>query len=118
MTSQKRHTYIPYILLIVFLLLSVSSGAQRARRNRDRATATDSTKIGAAFTIDSISGDTIFLDTIARKKKEPLDAPVEYEAKDSVVFTQGGFATLYGDGKVNYDKIELTCGAVVHYSNR
>ena len=62
MTSQKRHTYIPYILLIVFLLLSVSSGAQRARRNRDRATATDSTKIGAAFTIDSISGDTIFLE--------------------------------------------------------
>ena len=33
--------------------------------------------------------------------------PVVYEANDSIVFTQGGYAHLYGKGKVNYEKIEL-----------
>jgi hypothetical protein len=41
------------------------------------------------------------------KKKQPLNAPVVYEANDSIVFTQGGYAHLYGKGKVNYEKIEL-----------
>ena len=42
-----------------------------------------------------------------RQKKQPLDAPVTYEANDSIVFTQGGYAHLYGQGKVNYQQIEL-----------
>ncbi len=48
-------------------------------------------------------------DSINKKKKKALDAPVKYEAKDSVVFFMGSsLAYLYGDGKVNYDNIELT----------
>ncbi len=48
-------------------------------------------------------------DSINKKKKNALDAPVAYEAKDSVVFFMGtSHAYLYGDGKVNYDNIELT----------
>ncbi len=48
-------------------------------------------------------------DSINKKKKKALDAPVKYEAKDSVVFFMGNsLAYLYGDGKVNYDNIELT----------
>ena len=112
MTSQKRHRYIPFILLVVFLLLSVSSGAQRARRNRNRGLVKDSVKVDSVLVVDSLTGDTILLDTIGKKKKQPLDAPVEYECKDSVVFNQGGFATLYGDGKVNYEKIELTSAVI------
>jgi hypothetical protein len=111
MMSQKGHRYIPFILLVVFLLLSVSSGAQRARRNRNRGTMNDTMKVDTVVVIDSLTGDTVLLDTIG-KKKQPLDAPVDYEAKDSLVFTQGGFATLYGDGKVNYDKIELTSAVI------
>ena len=60
---------------------------------------------------DSLKADTLKADTLslqsARKKKQPLDAPVVYSANDSIVFTEGGFAHLYGDGKVNYEKIEL-----------
>ena len=41
-----------------------------------------------------------------------MDAPVVYEANDSIVFTKGGYAHLYGDGKVNYEKIELTSAVI------
>lgn len=42
------------------------------------------------------------------KKKSPLEAPVMYEAKDSVVFFMGTKnAYLYGDGKVDYQNINL-----------
>ena len=112
MTSKTTYRYIPFVLLVVFLMLSMNSGAQRARRNRNRAVAADTTRVDTALVIDSLTGDTIFLDTIGQKKKQPLDAPVDYEAKDSLVFTQGGFATLYGDSKVNYEKIELTSAVI------
>lgn len=36
-----------------------------------------------------------------------MDAPVIYSANDSIVFEEGGYAHLYGDGKVNYQSIEL-----------
>ncbi|WP_245546611.1 putative LPS assembly protein LptD [Phocaeicola salanitronis] len=44
--------------------------------------------------------------------KQPLDAPVVYEASDSIVFTKGGYAHLYGNGKVNYQNIELTSAKI------
>lgn len=53
-------------------------------------TPTDS--LGA--TADSLSA--------AEPKKSMLDAPVTYESNDSLVFTQDGFAHLFGQGKVNY----------------
>ena len=112
MTSKTTYRYIPFVLLVVFLMLSMNSGAQRARRNRNRPVAIDTARVDTAIVIDSLTGDTVFLDTIGQKKKQPLDAPVDYEAKDSLVFTQGGFATLYGDSKVNYEKIELTSAVI------
>ncbi|MFA6870662.1 MAG: putative LPS assembly protein LptD [Bacteroidaceae bacterium] len=55
---------------------------------------------------DSLS--TLKDSTSQAPKKQALDAPVVYEATDSVVFSQGSVARLYGDGKINYQKIELT----------
>lgn len=60
--------------------------------------------------MDSLGIDTLAADTA--KKKEPLDAPVIYEASDSIVFTKGGYAHLYGEGKVNYQNIELTSAII------
>lgn len=54
--------------------------------------------------------DSLAVDTT--KKKEPLDAPVIYEASDSIVFTKDGYAHLYGEGKVNYQNIELTSAVI------
>ena len=93
-------------MLALFLLLSVSSEAQRSRRNRNR-TVKDTTQV------DSLNADTVALDTLGdKKKKQPLNAPVTYEANDSIVFTQGGFVHLYGSGKVNYEDIELTSAVI------
>ena len=101
MTQNNLHRFIPYILLVACLMLCVDSGAQRARRQRQGAIA------------DTLVQDTVALDTIGGKKKsQPLDAPVVYEASDSIVFTEGGLAHLYGSGKVNYEKIELTSAVI------
>jgi hypothetical protein len=45
---------------------------------------------------------------VAPAKKQPLNAPVIYSANDSIVLTGDGYARLYGQGKVDYEKIELT----------
>ena len=81
-------------------MLCVDTDAQRVR-NRRRG-------VNDTVRVDSLAQDTVALDTVAGKKKEPLDAPVVYEANDSIVFTEDGFVNLYGQSKVNYEKIELT----------
>ena len=99
MTQNKLHRIIPFLLLAVALMICVDSGAQRAR-NRRRG-------INDTIRVDSLGSDTLVLDSVGGKKKEPLDAPVVYEANDSIVFMDG-LVHLYGQSKVNYEKIELT----------
>lgn len=83
-------------------MLPYDATSQRRRRG---VIATDSLKT------DSLRADTVRTDTLSltpnANKKPGLDAPVVYSANDSIVFTEGGYAHLYGDGKVNYEKIEL-----------
>ena len=43
-----------------------------------------------SLALDSLGMDSLTADTT--KKKEPLDAPVIYEASDSIVFTKEGYA--------------------------
>ena len=42
-------------------------------------------------------------DTIQSKppRKDALDDPVAYESNDSMIWTRGGYASLFGDSKVN-----------------
>lgn len=51
-------------------------------------------------------------DTTKQKKKDAIDAPVTYVANDSMVWTRGGNAYLYGQSQVNYEKIELTADVI------
>ena len=99
MTQNKLHKIIPFLMFAIALMLCVNADAQRARNRRQG--------INDTVRVDSLETALVSVDSIARKKKQPLDAPVTYEATDSIVFTEGGFAHLYGDGKVNYEKIEL-----------
>ncbi len=96
MTSLKAKTYIIPLLFLV-VTLSLSDGAHAQRRK------------SGGLSSDTIKADTLAHDSLSlkSKKKQPLNAPVEYEANDSIVFTKGGYAHLYGKGKVNYEKIEL-----------
>ena len=83
-------------MFAIALMLCVDTDAQRAR-NRRRG-------INDTVRVDSIGATPMSADTIKRKKKQPLDAPVTYEATDSIVFTEGGFAHLFGEGKVNAEE--------------
>ena len=96
MTSLKAKTYIIPLLFLV-VILSLTDGAHAQKRKP------------GGLSSDTIKADTVAQDSLSlkSKKKQALNAPVKYEASDSIVFTQGGFAHLYGKGKVNYEKIEL-----------
>ena len=100
MTSFRRTTYLLLSLFVFGFFCSFYAEAQRVRGKRMR---------GGEKT-DSLHRDSLAADTT--KKKEPLDAPVIYEASDSIVFTKEGYAHLYGEGKVNYQNIELTSAVI------
>ena len=61
---------------------------------------------------DSLKTDSIVADSTKKAKKDAIEAPVYYECTDSMVWSRGGNAYLYGNGKVNYDKIELTASII------
>ena len=95
---------------MLFLLLIISAEAESQRRGR-RVTfpraQRDSLQAG-----DTLPNDSIAADSLPAQKKSALDAPVVYEATDSIVFTQNGYAHLYGNGKVTYPQAELTAAVI------
>ena len=126
MTPLKANTFISFILLFVLLLLSGEAASQRRRRGvvppeRQQADSLRGDSLGQRIASshrrgvrDTLQADSLQMDTLAApgKKKQPLDAPVTYEANDSIVFAQGGYAHLYGQGKVNYQQIELAADVI------
>ena len=114
MTSFRRTTYILISLFFVGFFFSFYAEAQRVRGKRARqnkVVATDSLQRDSLVS-DSLMLDSLALDSTDNEKKEPLDAPVVYEAADSIVFTKEGYAHLYGEGKVTYQNIELTSAII------
>lgn len=56
--------------------------------------------------------DTVAADS-AKKRGSGLDAPVEYEASDSLVYEgESGLAFLYGSAKVNYQDMQLDAAKI------
>lgn len=102
--SSLRYGYIISLLFLIVLLLFPAVGTFSQERGRD----------GGVQWADSLAADTASVDTISPKgkKEQALDAPVIYECNDSIVFTNGGYAYLYGKGKVNYEQIELTADVI------
>ena len=94
-------------MLLLVAQTADAQGLRLGRRARSAASATDSLAVLPADTVpsSSIPADSIPEDSV---RKEVVDAPVHYESNDSMVWTRGGYAYLYGSGKVNYQKIELT----------
>lgn len=56
--------------------------------------------------------DTIPSPSGPKKKKDALDDPVTYSSSDSMVWNNGGYASLYGTGKVNYQNVQLTAAVI------
>lgn len=110
MTSFRRTTYLLLSLFVFGFFCSFYAEAQRVRGKRMRGGEKTDSLHRDSLALDSLGMDSLAADTT--KKKEPLDAPVIYEASDSIVFTKDGYAHLYGEGKVNYQNIELTSAVI------
>lgn len=121
-TPLKASKFISFILLFVLLVLCGEAVSQRRRGKMSLPTSGqgDTINRGTRLSGKSLSGrdslgsrnDTLRSDSLKQKKKQPLEAPVKYEANDSISFEQGGYAHLYGAGKVNYQKIELAADVI------
>ena len=117
MTSFKKTTYLFLSLFFMSCCFSLYAEVQRVKGKRARRNnaelRTDSLQSDSLL-LDSLATDSLMADSLASDStdKQPLDAPVIYEASDSIVFTKGGYAHLYGNGKVNYQNIELTSAVI------
>ena len=90
-------------LIAAAILLPALAESQRPKRK----TASPTTMKADAVKVDTLKTDSLAQDTAGKKKKTSLNAPVQYSADDSIVFTHDGYAHLYGNGKVSYQKTEL-----------
>ena len=52
--------------------------------------------------------DSLHADSLNRERKNGIDAPVDYQAEDSMTYEAGsGFAKLYGNSQVKYQDMDL-----------
>ena len=117
MTPLKANTFISFILLFVLLLLSGGAASQRRRAKvaPPNIQRTDTLQVGDSLQMgDSCKGKGASCRFVATRygsgcasQEGCIGCPVAYEANDSIVFTQSGFAHLYGQGKVSYPGADL-----------
>lgn len=104
-----------YIILTVgFVMLSLNLFAQRARGSESSVVPDSVLAVTSSIAADSslvASSDSIPNDSVSKKRDE-LEAPVVYQSQDSMVWYKNGNAYLYGDGQVNYQKIELKANEI------
>ena len=138
MTLYSKNIFLPILSLLLLLILL--SGEEvyahkdygklyatlRAEQDSiDKATRTDSISSGLLtekdsiqFSADSITvelGDSITADSVsAKEKKDVLDAPVAYQAEDSLVWIMAtSKAYLYKNSQVDYQNIGLTAEQIM-----
>ena len=83
-----------------------------AEQKRNIQMGPDTTKMDslqlAIYKYNKAIDDSIALDSINRRKKNGIDAPVHYVANDSLIYEGGsGMAYLYGDANVKYEDMDL-----------
>lgn len=61
---------------------------------------------------DSLSNDSLANDSVPKKKKNGLTSVVDYQANDSIVFTNGNEVYMYGKGVVQFDGMELNADQI------
>ncbi len=108
MMPLRKKSHITFVLLLIFLSVVLPSNAQE-----EVTTPVVAKKEKVKKNKKGASQDTVPANTLPEtKRKEPLNAPVVYEANDSIVFTQGGFVHLYGQGQVKYEQIDLAAEVI------
>ena len=82
------------------------------RKEKTVAIATDTTKLDslqlAIIRHNKAIDDSLRLDSINRRRKNGIDAPVVYSGSDSLVYIAGSKTDhIYGDAKVDYENMKL-----------
>lgn len=128
----KKRTII-FFLLFAFIFMMASTNVPFFKKKKKPEVDMDSTELAAETRIDSLNGiakldtakmdsvqlavyhhnkaidDSLAFDSLNRKKKNGIDAPVQYSAKDSIVYdATSKLAHLYGSSEVKYENMDLT----------
>ncbi|MGM9734137.1 MAG: putative LPS assembly protein LptD [Prevotella sp.] len=87
-------------------------GVAKAEQKRNKPLEPDTTQMDslqlAIYKYNKAIDDSIALDSINRRKKNGIDAPVQYVANDSLIYEGGsGMAYLYGESNVKYEDMDL-----------
>ena len=62
----------------------------------------------AIYKYNKVIDDSLRVDSLNRRKKNGIDSPVEFSAKDSLIYEAGtGMAHLFGDSHVTYQNMDL-----------
>ena len=91
---------------VLFILCMVLAVGTAARAQQDTTSAADRLNVPQDSLLVAPT-DSAALATDSVPKKNGLDAPVSYQATDSIVMTAGNWAYLFGEGDVKYQNIEL-----------
>ena len=118
MTEKLRKVWLPILLGML-----IPAGNTMAQAPADSIVRADSVLLTQSISPDTLSqtvhqdsigmvSDSVPAVTAPPKKKNALDAPVIYESSDSMVWDEGGYASLYGSGSVKYQNVELTAAII------
>ena len=91
------------VLYITFIILTGSLVVQA----QEVTTPIEEDIVALSDTVPPALSDSLLQTDTVPPRKNALDAPVAYTAKDSIIMTAGNWAYLYGQGDVKYQQIEL-----------
>lgn len=103
----------PFLLSLMTVVFSLQPSSVCAQNLAD-STLLESDTLSIIALTDSLASDSLSLaknDSLDEKKKNEgggLTAVVNYKSSDSLVFSMGNMAWLYGNSEVTYDDINLT----------
>lgn len=127
--APVRKRTVIFLLLFAFIFMMASSNIPFFKKKNKSISVKDSVELAEENRIDSIArndttkmdsmqlaiyhhnkaiDDSLSLDSANRKKKNGIDAPVDYSAKDSIVYdAKSKLAHLYGSSEVKYENMDL-----------
>ena len=96
--------FLKYKCLIILLLFLTGNMMTEAQ---ELIAPTDTVMAVVGDTVVSAGQDSVLALDSVPKKQTGLDAPVSYQAKDSIIMTGANWAYLFGESDVKYQQIEL-----------
>jgi hypothetical protein len=106
--SKLLPNLLPTVIFLLNSTILVAQEPEQARDSLDAGKAVFVPDTAVMFPVPDTVNNLSITDTTRKKKKESIDAPVEYAARDSLVYALGEEKVyLYGEGEVKYKDIVL-----------